>query len=168
MVFGSRVAHCVSETGKAAKSHAQGHRSPASRHCGRDDRKDRQDHKDQQTSASHAQARRFGGSFVVFGSRVAHCVSETGKATRSGIDEEALEGVYFAFSLILRCLPYFCRKTRPRASYDLIRTHSGVWLPSACKDEAQQAAIAAETTAKTTKTTKTNRQAQATHKRVVS
>ena len=27
VVFGSRVAHCVSETGKAAKSHAQGHRS---------------------------------------------------------------------------------------------------------------------------------------------
>ena len=25
VVFGSRVAHCVSETGKAAKSHAQGH-----------------------------------------------------------------------------------------------------------------------------------------------
>ena len=27
VVFGSRVAHCVSETGKAAKSHAQGHQS---------------------------------------------------------------------------------------------------------------------------------------------
>lgn len=25
VVFGSRVAHCVSETGKAAKSHAHGH-----------------------------------------------------------------------------------------------------------------------------------------------
>ena len=27
------------------------------------------------------------GSLVVFGSRVAHCVSETGKATRSGINQ---------------------------------------------------------------------------------
>lgn len=27
VVFGSRVAHCVPETGKAAKSHAHGHRS---------------------------------------------------------------------------------------------------------------------------------------------
>ena len=27
VVFGSRVAHCVSETGKAAKIHAQGHQS---------------------------------------------------------------------------------------------------------------------------------------------
>ena len=27
VVFGSRVAHCVPETGKAAKSHAQGHRA---------------------------------------------------------------------------------------------------------------------------------------------
>ena len=27
VVFGSRVAHCVSETGKAAKSHAQRHQS---------------------------------------------------------------------------------------------------------------------------------------------
>ena len=29
----------------------------------------------------------FCGSLVVFGSRVAHCVSETGKATRSGINQ---------------------------------------------------------------------------------
>jgi hypothetical protein len=29
----------------------------------------------------------FCGSIVVFGSRVAHCVSETGKATRSGINQ---------------------------------------------------------------------------------
>ena len=42
------------------------------------------------------------------------------------IDEDALEGVYFAFSLILRCLPYFCQKTRPRASCDLLRAHSRV------------------------------------------
>lgn len=28
----------------------------------------------------------FCGSLVVFGSRVAHCVSETGKATRKGIE----------------------------------------------------------------------------------
>lgn len=27
VVFGSRVAHCVSETGKAAKIHAKGHQS---------------------------------------------------------------------------------------------------------------------------------------------
>lgn len=27
VIFGSRVAHCVSETGKAAKIHAQGHQS---------------------------------------------------------------------------------------------------------------------------------------------
>ena len=48
------------------------------------------------------------------------------RAHLTHIDEDALEGVYFAFSLILRCLPYFCRKTRPRASYDLIRAHSRV------------------------------------------
>ena len=29
----------------------------------------------------------FCGSLVVFGTRVAHCVSETGKATRSGINQ---------------------------------------------------------------------------------
>ena len=40
------------------------------------------------------------------------------------IDENSLEGVYFAFSLILRCLPYFCRKTRPRASCDLLEAFS--------------------------------------------
>ena len=34
--------------------------------------------------------------------------------------EDALEGLYFAFSSILRCLPYFFLKTRPRASYDLL------------------------------------------------
>ena len=42
------------------------------------------------------------------------------------IDEDALEGVYFAFSTILRCLPYFFRKTRPRASYELLEA----FLPS--------------------------------------
>ena len=42
------------------------------------------------------------------------------------IDEDALEGLYFAFSLILRCLPYFCRKTRPRASHELLEA----FLPS--------------------------------------
>ena len=42
------------------------------------------------------------------------------------IDEDALEGLYFAFSLILRCLPYFLRKTRPRGSYDLLEA----FLPS--------------------------------------
>ena len=40
------------------------------------------------------------------------------------IDEDALEWVYFAFSPILRCLPYFLRKTRPRASYDLLEAFS--------------------------------------------
>ena len=40
------------------------------------------------------------------------------------IDEDALEGVYFAFSSILRCLPYFLRKTRPRASYELLEAFS--------------------------------------------
>ena len=30
------------------------------------------------------------GSLVVFGSRVAHCVSETGKATRMGIDPRGM------------------------------------------------------------------------------
>ena len=53
------------------------------------------------------------------------------------IDEDALEGLYFAFSSILRCLPYFLRKTRPRASYGLLEAllpscgrcgvTSGVW-----------------------------------------
>ena len=42
------------------------------------------------------------------------------------IDEDALEGVYFAFSTILMCLPYFFRKTRPRASYGLLEA----FLPS--------------------------------------
>ena len=42
------------------------------------------------------------------------------------IDEDALEGLYFAFSLILRCLPYFLRKTRPTSSYDLLEA----FLPS--------------------------------------
>ena len=36
------------------------------------------------------------------------------------IDEDALEGLYFAFSTILRCLPYFFRKTRPTTSYELL------------------------------------------------
>ena len=40
------------------------------------------------------------------------------------IDEDALEGVYFAFSTILRCLSYFFRKTRPRASYELLEAFS--------------------------------------------
>ena len=40
------------------------------------------------------------------------------------IDEDALEGVYFAFLTILRCLPYFLRKTRPRASYELLEAFS--------------------------------------------
>ena len=40
------------------------------------------------------------------------------------IDEDALEGVYFAFSTIVRCLPYFLRKTRPRASYELLEAFS--------------------------------------------
>ena len=40
------------------------------------------------------------------------------------IDEDALEGVYFAFSTILRCLPYFFLKTRPRASYGLLEAFS--------------------------------------------
>lgn len=38
--------------------------------------------------------------------------------------EDALEGVYFASSSILRCLPYFLPKTRPRASYDLLEAFS--------------------------------------------
>ena len=42
------------------------------------------------------------------------------------IDEDALEGVYFAFSTILRCLPYFLRKTRPTTSYELLEA----FLPS--------------------------------------
>ena len=40
------------------------------------------------------------------------------------IDEDALEGVYFAFSTILRCLPYFFRKTRPTTSYELLEAFS--------------------------------------------
>ena len=32
----------------------------------------------------------FCGSLVVFGTRVAHCVSETGKATRSGINQRGM------------------------------------------------------------------------------
>ena len=42
------------------------------------------------------------------------------------IDEDALEGVYFAFSTILRCLSYFFRKTRPTTSYELLEA----FLPS--------------------------------------
>lgn len=38
--------------------------------------------------------------------------------------EDALEGLYLAFSTILRCLPYFLPKTRPRASYDLLEAFS--------------------------------------------
>ena len=68
------------------------------------------------------------------------------------IDEDALEGLYFAFSTILRCLPYFFRKTRPTTSYELLeafllscgecgasvvraeqfvqsRAHTGAWNP---------------------------------------
>lgn len=48
------------------------------------------------------------------------------------IDEDALEGVYFAFSTILWCLPYFFRKTRPRASYELLEA----FLPSLTADGA--------------------------------
>ena len=46
------------------------------------------------------------------------------------IDEDALEGLYFAFSTILRCLLYFSRKTRPRASYELLEA----FLPSLSAD----------------------------------
>ena len=53
------------------------------------------------------------------------------------IDEDALEGVYFAFSLILRCLPYFLRKTRPRASYELLEA----FLPSLTADGASGASV---------------------------
>ena len=45
------------------------------------------------------------------------------------IDEDALEGVYFAFSTILRCLPYFFLKTRPRASYGLLEALSPSLTP---------------------------------------
>ena len=48
------------------------------------------------------------------------------------IDEDALEGVYFAFSTILRCLPYFLRKTRPTTSYELLEA----LLPSLTADRA--------------------------------
>ena len=51
--------------------------------------------------------------------------------------EDALEGLYFVDRRILRCLPYFFRKTRPRASYELLEAFlpscgecgvtSGVW-----------------------------------------
>ena len=34
--------------------------------------------------------------------------------------EDALEGVYFAFSSILRCLPYFSQSRRPVSSYELL------------------------------------------------
>ena len=40
------------------------------------------------------------------------------------IDEDALEGLYFDDRRILRCLPYFLRKTRPRASYGLLEAFS--------------------------------------------
>ena len=42
------------------------------------------------------------------------------------IDEDALEGLYFGDRRILRCLPYFLPKTRPRASYELLEA----FLPS--------------------------------------
>ena len=48
------------------------------------------------------------------------------RAHLTRIDEDALEGVCFAFSIILRCLPYFCRKTHPRCSYELLEA----FLPS--------------------------------------
>lgn len=38
--------------------------------------------------------------------------------------EDALEGVYFGDRRILRCLPYFCEKTRPRGSYELLEAFS--------------------------------------------
>ena len=64
---------------------------------------------------------------VVFGRVVSHLPpTHTPEPISPRIDENALEGVYFAFLLMLRCLPYFCRKTRPRASCDLLRAHSGV------------------------------------------
>ena len=40
------------------------------------------------------------------------------------IDEDALEGLYFAFSTILMCLPYFLRKARPTTSYELLEAFS--------------------------------------------
>ena len=48
------------------------------------------------------------------------------------IDEDALEGLYFAFSTILRCLPYFFRKTRPRASYELLEAFSSSLAADRC------------------------------------
>lgn len=40
------------------------------------------------------------------------------------IDEDALEGLYFGDRRILRCLPYFCEKTRPRGSCELLEALS--------------------------------------------
>ena len=40
------------------------------------------------------------------------------------IDEDALEGLYFAFSSILRCLPYFSQYRRPTSSYELLEAFS--------------------------------------------
>ena len=41
--------------------------------------------------------------------------------------EDALEGLYFGDRRILRCLPYFFEKTRPRASYGLLEAFSPSW-----------------------------------------
>ena len=41
--------------------------------------------------------------------------------------EDALEGLYFVDRRILRCLPCFFRKTRPRASYELLEAFSPSW-----------------------------------------
>ena len=40
------------------------------------------------------------------------------------IDEDALEGLYFAFSLIHVLLPYFSPYRRPRGSYELLEAFS--------------------------------------------
>ena len=48
------------------------------------------------------------------------------------IDEDALEGLYFAFSTILMCLPYFLLETRPTTSYTLLEA----FLPALAADRA--------------------------------
>ena len=139
VVFGTRVAHCVSETGKATRSgiNQRGMRIPCAKRTACN--KARIAPTTRQKTAK-ALCCGFLPSLWFFGRACGflarlwflgafHFPSPTDPYSRAhltSIDEDALEGVYFAFSLILRCLPYFCRKTRPRASYDLIRAHSGV------------------------------------------
>ena len=95
VVFGTRVAHCVSEAGKATRSgiNQGGMRVPCAKRtaCKIARVAPTNRHKNRKSPMMWFLGELVVfGEIVVFGTRVAHCVSETGKATRSGINQRGM------------------------------------------------------------------------------